>query len=137
MTKYSRWNPNRVHFVHGIPVIYNKADTAITQRDAEQRFKTAVRTMHNWASRAFKLAMATDNSEGLRDYHLEHLEWELDNIAAWLASMRGALEEARGEQREQDKIDAMLALAESTTFREEADTARRMAAERQDRQRAG
>lgn len=136
MTKYSRWDPNRIHMVNGHPVIYNKADRPITQWEAERGFDKSIATMHTWASRAFKLAVATDNADELRDYHLEHFEWKLDNIAVWLGSIREALEEATGKEREQKRIDALLALAESTTFPEEADTARRMATERQARQTA-
>lgn len=133
MTKYSKYDPNRVHTLNGHPVIYNKADKPITQWEAERGFKASVRTMHTWASRAFKLGVAATDPE-LREYHLENLRWELGNISSWLGSIHQALEEAEGEQREQAKIDALLALAESTTFPEEADTARRMAAERQRRQ---
>lgn len=135
MAKYNKRDPDKVHVVNGHPVIYNKVDKPITQWEAERGFKAAVNTMQTWATRAFRLAIATPPGDlDLRDYHLEHFEWELDNIAVWIGSMRQALEEAQGKQREQAKIDAMLALAERTTFPEEAATARRMAEERQRRQ---
>lgn len=124
--KYSKWDPNKVHMLNGHPIIYNKADNPITQYEAERQFKKAVNTMHTWASRAFKLSAAQTDPE-LREWELEHLEWELDNIGVWLGAMREAMEEVRGKQRQQDKIDKLLALAESTTFPGEADTARLMA----------
>jgi hypothetical protein len=130
MSYYDKWNPNKVHTEHGVPVIYNKAGNRIRQWDAERQFKKAVNTMQTWATRFFRLSAAAPDPE-LRDYHLEHLEWDLDNIESWLGAMREALAEARGVQREQEKIDKLLALAERSTFPEEADTARRMAAERQ------
>ena len=129
--KYNKWDPNKVQTLHGQPVIINKAEKPIHQWDAERQFKKAVGTMHTWAVRAFRLAVADPPSNDLRDYHLEHFEWELDNIEIWLGSMREALKEARGQHREQDKIDKILAIAERSTFPEEADTARRMAEKRQ------
>lgn len=129
-SKYSKYDPNKVHIEHGQPVIYNKADNPISQWNAEREFKKAVSTMHTWAVRAFRLAAANPEAD-MRDYHLEHFEWELDNIETWLAQLRKAMEEARGKQREQETIDKLLALAERTTFPEEADTARQMAARRQ------
>jgi hypothetical protein len=130
MSKYSRWNPNRVYLEHGQPTIYNKVDKPIRVWEAERQFKKAVHTMHTWATRSFRLSAAAPDPE-MRDYYLRNVEWELGNIAAWLDSMHEVLAEARGKQREQEKIDKLLALAERTTFPEEADTARRMAADRQ------
>lgn len=130
--RYSKWDPNKVHMIGGHPFILNKNDKPISQYEAERQFVKAINTMHTWASRAFKLAAAQPDPE-LREWELEHLEWKLDNIGVWLGAMREAMEEVRGKQREQDKIDKLLALAESTTFPEEADTARRMAEERQAR----
>jgi hypothetical protein len=137
MTKYSKWDPDKVHMIQGYngrtyPVIYNRNDKPITQYDAEHHFEASINTMHTWAARAFRLAIADTDSE-MREYHLEHFEWKLDNIAVWLGSIRQALEEAQGKQREQEKIDKLLALAERTTFPAEAETARRLAAERQAR----
>jgi hypothetical protein len=130
MTKYNRWNPDKVHMEHGQPTIYNKVGKPIRVWEAEHQFKKAVNTMQTWATRSFRLSAAAPDPE-LHDYYLEHLEWDLDSIESWLGAMREALAEARGVQREQEKIDKLLALAERTTFPEEADTARRMAAERQ------
>ena len=133
MPKYSRFDPNKVHMVNGRPIIYNRVDNPITSWTAERQFKAVISTMHTRASRAFRLAAANPDPE-LREYELEHLSWELDKIETWLGAMRAAMEEQRGKQREQEKIDKMLALAESTTYPEEAETARRLAARRQEDQ---
>lgn len=132
-TKYNKYDPNRVHMEHGYPVIYNKADNRITQWEAERQFKKAVNTMHTWASRAFKLAAATPDPE-LRAYNLERFRWEIDEIVTWIGAIREVLRETDDRQHAQETIDKLIALAESTTFPEEADTARRMAAERQAKQ---
>lgn len=131
--KYNKYDPDKVHIINGSPFIINKADNLITQFNAEQNFKKAIRTMHSWASRAFKLAVAQPDAE-IREYDLEHLEWQLDDIQWWLEAMRKALEEQRGKQRKQDTLDKILALAERSPFPEEADTARRMAARRKEQQ---
>lgn len=124
--KYNKWDPYEVQMERGNPVMYNKADTRITAWDAERRFHAAVRTMQTWATRAFRVSAANPDPE-LREYDLERFGWELDRIETWLGAMRLALAEQSAERREQEKIDKLLALAESSTFPEEADTARRKA----------
>ncbi len=133
MPKYSKWEPNKVHMDHGRPVIYNKADNAITVWDAENQFEKAINTMHTWASRAFRLAEAEPDPE-LREYYLENLEWKLEKIETWLGAMNGALEETRGKQRKQDTIDKLMALAnDPAAFPGEAEAALRMAERKQNR----
>lgn len=130
MAGYSRLEPNKVHLIHGgIPVIYNRNNKAIHRYTAERGFRAAINTMQTWATRYFRLIQATADRE-LCEYDLERFGWELDGIETWLAAMRKVLEEAGGERRKQETIDKLLALAESTTFPEEAATARRMAAAR-------
>src|SRR3954468_6709950 len=104
---YSKYDPNRVEFLHGHPVIYNKANNTITQWEAQRGFKKAVNTMHTWMSRYFKLTAAQADPQ-LREYELERLEWDLDNIETWVGAIRKALEETRGKQRGQDTIDKLL-----------------------------
>jgi hypothetical protein len=119
--------------VNGIPVIYNKADNTITSWQAEREFNKAVRTMHTWASRFFRLVAAHPDAE-LREYELERIGWDLDNIETWVGAMREGLEETRGKQRKQDTIDKLLALAnDPAAFPDEAETARRMAERKQNR----
>lgn len=128
---YNKWDPYKVHFIRGQPIIYNKADKPLSQWDAEQAFKKAVHTMHTWMTRYFRLTVAQPDEE-LRKYELEHLEWALDNIDTWAGAMRKALEEARDDGRKKETIDKLIALAERTPFPEEADAARRrIAAKRQ------
>lgn len=128
--KYSRWNPNKVHMLNGQPVIYNKVDNPIMGYQAERQWKKSIHTMHTWASRYFRLTAAQPDAQ-LREYELERIDWDLDNIESWLGAMREALENERKGMRKQETIDKIIALAESTTFPGEAETARRMAARRQ------
>ena len=124
--KYSKYFPFRVHMEHGRPVIYNKADNPIYQWDAEQGFKKAVNTMHTWASRAFHLAAATPDPQ-IREYHLEHFEWELDNIETWLGYLREELQKQSGRLRVEERI-ALLRQVDGRTP-EEAEAFRRKADE--------
>lgn len=130
MNGYSKWHPNRVYIENGRPVIYSKADKAISVSEAGDRFKAALATLTTWGARALTLAAAEPISE-LRTYHLEDVQWRLNELGAWMRAMQSELDSLRGQQREQETIDKLLALADRTDFPEEADTARRLAAKRQ------
>lgn len=130
MNGYSKWHPFRVHMVNGQPVIYNKLNKPIRYWDAQDQFTKAVNTAQTWGLRLLYLAAEIPDTQQ-RTWVLEQFQWKLTDLSSWVTSMQQALDKARGGVKAQETIDKLLALAESTTFPEEADTARRLAARRQ------
>ena len=132
MSLYSKYNPLKIHFVSGVPVIYSKTDKPIMAHDARAKFDSTFSTLTTWGARAFRLTEAQPDRQ-YREDELELLEWKLDEIETWLGAMRQAMTEARGGIKKQATIDKLLALANDPgAFPGEAENARRMAARRQE-----
>lgn len=133
---YSQYDPFKVHFINGQPVIYNKNDNPISIYDAENAFTKAFNTLRTHASRVAHLAAAQPvtvqtpmGDFNARETHLERFENELENIEEWCQMLRRALDREKKKEKDRQRVSQLRAKADSTTFPEEADAFRAKADE--------
>lgn len=132
--RYSKYDPHKVHFVGGYPYLVNQKHDLISQNDARRGFKRAVTTLHTWTARYFRLTAnlpvkwAEDDSDGPRQYELEYLLWELEDIETWLAHMRSELDKVMGNTEKRVLLEKVKALEERPGHPGEGEAAKRVRA---------